>query len=45
MQNNVNQRVRNSFKCCYPQQVTCLSFGNYPVNALVTQMLQYSAEI
>lgn len=45
MQNNVNQRIRNCLKCYYPHLVTCLSFGNYLVNALVTQILQYSAGI
>jgi hypothetical protein len=45
MQDDVNQHIRNGFECCYPHPVTCLSFGNYPVNALVTQMLQYSAGI
>lgn len=45
MQNDVNQCIRNGFECYYPHPVTCLFFGNYPVNALVTQILQYFAGI
>lgn len=41
MQNGVDQYIINEVNCFVSYSVTCLPFGNYPANGLVTEILLY----